>query len=132
MVRNSFFSRSKFAWSYTRPFIVHTIISLIERLYDAVAGHVLLNGHNIKDLSLSWLRRNIKLVGQELTHFIETIADSISYGLVEPPSQQNIEDAAKMTNAHDLITQFPDGYATQVGMKGEQLSGGQIQRVAIA
>ncbi|ETP30239.1 hypothetical protein F442_20703, partial [Phytophthora nicotianae P10297] len=109
-----------------------TIISLIERFYDPVAGEVLLDGHNIKDLNLGWLRSQIGLVGQEPTLFIGTIAENISYGLAEQPSQQQIEEAAKMANAHDFITQFPDGYDTQVGMKGEQLSGGQKQRIAIA
>ncbi|KAG1688097.1 hypothetical protein DVH05_004413 [Phytophthora capsici] len=109
-----------------------TIISLIERFYDPVAGDVLLDGHNVKDLNLSWLRSQIGLVGQEPTLFIGTIAENIAYGLSEQPSQQEIEDAAKMANAHDFITQFPDGYDTQVGMKGEQLSGGQKQRIAIA
>ncbi|KUF91775.1 hypothetical protein AM588_10010238 [Phytophthora nicotianae] len=109
-----------------------TIISLIERFYDPVAGEVLLDGHNIKDLNLGWLRSQIGLVGQEPTLFIGTIAENISYGLAEQPSQQQIEEAAKMANAHDFITQFPDGYNTQVGMKGEQLSGGQKQRIAIA
>ncbi|OWZ12115.1 Multidrug resistance protein ABC transporter [Phytophthora megakarya] len=109
-----------------------TIISLIERFYDPVAGEVLLDGHNIKDLNLNWLRSQIGLVGQEPTLFIGTIAENIAYGLAEQPSQQEIEEAAKMANAHDFITKFPDGYDTQVGMKGEQLSGGQKQRIAIA
>ncbi|KAG6577949.1 multidrug resistance protein ABC superfamily [Phytophthora cinnamomi] len=109
-----------------------TIISLIERFYDPVVGEVLLDGHNIKDLNLNWLRSQIGLVGQEPTLFIGTIAENIAYGLAEQPSQQEIEEAAKMANAHDFITQFPDGYNTQVGMKGEQLSGGQKQRIAIA
>ncbi|GMF36398.1 unnamed protein product [Phytophthora lilii] len=109
-----------------------TIISLIERFYDPVVGEVCLDGYNIKDLNLNWLRSQIGLVGQEPTLFIGTIADNISYGLAEQPSQQEIEEAAKMANAHDFITQFPDGYDTQVGMKGEQLSGGQKQRIAIA
>ncbi|POM57836.1 Multidrug resistance protein ABC Superfamily, partial [Phytophthora palmivora] len=109
-----------------------TIISLIERFYDPVVGDVLLDGYNIKDLNLGWLRSQIGLVGQEPTLFIGTIAENIAYGLAEQPSQQEIEEAAKMANAHDFITQFPEGYDTQVGMKGEQLSGGQKQRIAIA
>ncbi|KAF1775142.1 P-loop containing nucleoside triphosphate hydrolase [Phytophthora cactorum] len=116
----------------TVAFCKSTIISLIERFYDPVAGEVLLDSHNIKHLNLSWLRSQIGLVGQEPTLFIGTIAENISYGLAEQPSQQEIEEAAKMANAHDFITQFPDGYDTQVGMKGEQLSGGQKQRIAIA
>ncbi|KAE9317878.1 ABC transporter B family member 2 [Phytophthora fragariae] len=109
-----------------------TIISLIERFYEPVVGEVLLDGRNIKDLNLNWLRSQIGLVGQEPTLFIGTIAENIAYGLAGQPSQQEIEDAAKMANAHDFIAQFPDGYDTQVGMKGEQLSGGQKQRIAIA
>ncbi|GMF41767.1 unnamed protein product [Phytophthora lilii] len=96
-----------------------TIISLIERFYDPVVGDVLLDGHNLKDLNLAWLRSQIGLVGQEPTLFIGTIAENIAYGLAEQPSQQEIEEAAKMANAHDFITQFPDGYDTQVGGSGQ-------------
>ncbi|EGZ04677.1 hypothetical protein PHYSODRAFT_343061 [Phytophthora sojae] len=109
-----------------------TIISGIERFYDPVVGEELLDGRNIKDLNLNWLRSQMGLVGQEPTLFIGTIAENIAYGLAEQPSQQEIDEAAKMANAHDFITHFPDGYETQVGMKGEQLSGGQKQRIAIA
>jgi ATP-binding cassette subfamily B (MDR/TAP) protein 1 len=107
-----------------------TCISLIERFYDPIRGEVLLDGNNLKDLNLNWLRSQIGLVGQEPTLFIGTIAENIAYGLES--SKEEIEAAAKMANAHDFITQFPDGYETQVGMKGEQLSGGQKQRIAIA
>ncbi|GMF28770.1 unnamed protein product [Phytophthora lilii] len=109
-----------------------TCVSLIERFYDPIDGQVLLDGVDTKELNLNWLRSQIGLVGQEPTLFIGTIADNISYGLAEQPSQQEIEEAAKMANAHGFITKFPDGYDTQVGMKGEQLSGGQKQRIAIA
>ncbi|KAG6608772.1 ATP-binding Cassette (ABC) superfamily [Phytophthora cinnamomi] len=84
------------------------------------------------ELNLNWLRSQIGLVGQEPTLFIGTIAENIAYGLTDKPTQQDIEEAAKMANAHGFITKFPDGYNTQVGMKGEQLSGGQKQRIAIA
>ncbi|GAB9476297.1 Multidrug resistance protein abc superfamily [Globisporangium polare] len=107
-----------------------TIISLIERFYDPVRGEVLLDGVNLKDLNLNWLRSQIGLVGQEPTLFIGTIAENIAYGM--ECSEEEVEAAAKMANAHDFITRFPDGYKTQVGMKGEQLSGGQKQRIAIA
>ncbi|KAF1315606.1 Multidrug resistance protein abc superfamily, partial [Globisporangium splendens] len=107
-----------------------TCISLIERFYDPVQGEVCLDGHNLKDLNLHWLRSQIGLVGQEPTLFIGTIAENIAYGI--DSSKEEIEAAAKMANAHDFITRFPDGYETQVGMKGEQLSGGQKQRIAIA
>ncbi|GAB9477003.1 Multidrug resistance protein abc superfamily [Globisporangium polare] len=107
-----------------------TCISLIERFYDPVQGEVLLDGKNVKDLNLNWLRSQIGLVGQEPTLFIGTIAENIAYGM--ECSEEEVEAAAKMANAHDFITRFPDGYKTQVGMKGEQLSGGQKQRIAIA
>jgi len=109
-----------------------TCISMIERFYDPVEGHVSLDGRNLKDLNIQWLRSQIGLVGQEPTLFIGTISENIAYGLDTKPSHEEIEAAAKMANAHDFITQFPDGYETQVGMKGEQLSGGQKQRIAIA
>ena len=109
-----------------------TCVSLIERFYDPVQGQVLLDGVNTKELNLHWLRNQIGLVGQEPTLFIGTIAENIAYGLKEKPTQAQIEEAARMANAHDFIVAFPDGYETQVGMKGEQLSGGQKQRIAIA
>jgi len=109
-----------------------TCIALLERFYDPVQGQVLLDGVDTKQLNIQWLRSQLGLVGQEPTLFIGTIAENIAYGLDAMPSQEEIESSAKMANAHDFITQFPDGYATQVGMKGEQLSGGQKQRIAIA
>ncbi|GLE06656.1 hypothetical protein PINS_up016050 [Pythium insidiosum] len=109
-----------------------TCISLIERFYDPVKGRVTLDGHDIRTLHLQWLRAQIGLVGQEPTLFIGTIAENIAYGLASPPSRAEVEEAARMANAHAFITQFPDGYDTQVGMKGEKLSGGQKQRIAIA
>ncbi|TMW59957.1 hypothetical protein Poli38472_005026 [Pythium oligandrum] len=109
-----------------------TVISLIERFYDPVRGSVRLDGRDLRELNLGWLRRQVGLVGQEPTLFIGTIADNIAWGLGSEPSQEEIEAAAKMANAHDFIIQFPDGYQTQVGLKGEQLSGGQKQRIAIA
>ncbi|KAI9920227.1 hypothetical protein PsorP6_015947 [Peronosclerospora sorghi] len=109
-----------------------TIVALLERFYDPILGEVRLDGHNLKSLNVTWLRRQLGLVSQEPTLFMGTIADNIAYGLAEPPSAHEIETAAKMANAHDFIRHFPDGYKTQVGMKGDQLSGGQKQRIAIA
>ncbi|CAI5731293.1 unnamed protein product [Hyaloperonospora brassicae] len=109
-----------------------TGISLLERFYDPTSGQVLLDGVDTKELNLKWLRSQIGLVGQEPTLFIGTIAENIAYGLTNKPTRQEIEEAAKMANAHGFVTQFPDGYDTQVGMKGEQLSGGQKQRIAIS
>ncbi|KAF1785867.1 P-loop containing nucleoside triphosphate hydrolase [Phytophthora cactorum] len=95
-----------------------TGVSLIERFYDPIEGQVLLDGVDTKELNLNWLRSQIGLVGQEPTLFIGTIAENIAYGLTEKPTQQEIEEAAKMANAHGFIT--------------KQLSGGQKQRIAIA
>ncbi|KAG7392512.1 ABC transporter B member 10 [Phytophthora pseudosyringae] len=109
-----------------------TCVALLERFYDPVRGQVFLDGVDLKQLNVRWLRRQLGLVGQEPTLFIGTIAENITYGLDEMPNMEEIEEVAKMANAHDFITHFPDGYETQVGMKGEQLSGGQKQRIAIA
>ncbi|KAE9177332.1 ABC transporter B family member 2 [Phytophthora fragariae] len=109
-----------------------TCVSLLERFYDPVRGQVLLDGVDLRQLNVRWLRGQLGLVGQEPTLFIGTIAENIAYGLDKTPSMEEIETVARMSNAHDFITQFPDGYNTQVGMKGEQLSGGQKQRIAIA
>ncbi|GLE05342.1 hypothetical protein PINS_up014355 [Pythium insidiosum] len=113
-----------------------TIIALLERFYDPIRGQIKLDGHDLRTLNLRWLRDQIGLVGQEPVLFSGTIADNIAYGRSTasgtPPTQEEVESAARMANAHDFITQFPDGYATQVGAKGEQLSGGQKQRLAIA
>eukprot|EP01119_Soliformovum_irregulare_P012424 TRINITY_DN322_c0_g1_i4.p1 TRINITY_DN322_c0_g1~~TRINITY_DN322_c0_g1_i4.p1 ORF type:complete len:1246 (-),score=423.44 TRINITY_DN322_c0_g1_i4:17-3754(-) len=108
-----------------------SIISLIERFYDASSGEIRIGGHSIKDLNLRWLRENVGLVGQEPVLFSGTIADNIKWGLKDATPSQ-IEEAAKMANAHNFILEFPEQYATQVGEKGAQLSGGQKQRIAIA
>ena len=105
---------------------------MIERFYDPPDGSVTLDGIDInKELQVSHLRKLIGYVGQEPTLFATTIAGNIKYG--KPDATQNeIESAARLANAHDFITSFPDGYNTQVGDKGAQLSGGQKQRIAIA
>ncbi|CAM6099772.1 unnamed protein product [Calypogeia fissa] len=108
-----------------------TVISLIERFYDPIAGEVLLDGHDIKKLNLKWLRGRIGLVNQEPALFATTIAANILYGK-ENATQDEIEAAAKAANAHSFIENLPLRYQTQVGERGIQLSGGQRQRVAIA
>lgn len=108
-----------------------TIVSMLERFYDPTSGSVELDGVNIKDLNVSFLRSQIGYVGQEPTLFATTIKGNIQYG--NPgATQEQIEAAAKMANAHDFIMSFPNGYDTQVGDKGSQLSGGQKQRIAIS
>ncbi|KAL4761315.1 ABC multidrug transporter Mdr1 [Aspergillus foveolatus] len=117
-----------------------TVVGLVERFYMPVRGTVLLDGHDIKDLNLRWLRQQISLVSQEPVLFGTTIYKNIRHGLIgtkyENESEDKvrglIENAAKMANAHDFITALPEGYETNVGQRGFLLSGGQKQRIAIA
>lgn len=117
-----------------------TIVGLVERFYDPVGGEVLLDGVNVQDINLRWLRQQISLVSQEPTLFATTIAGNIRHGLIgtqyeslsEEESQELVESAAKMSNAHDFISLLPEGYQTNVGERGFLLSGGQKQRIAIA
>jgi len=108
-----------------------TTVGLLERWYDVLGGSISLDGKNIKDINLKWLRQQVGLVGQEPVLFSGTIAENIKYGK-RNATQEEIEQAAKSANAHKFITSFPDGYDTPVGEKGTQLSGGQKQRIAIA
>jgi len=108
-----------------------TAIQLIERFYDPDQGNVSLDGVNIRDLNVTWLRQQIGLVSQEPVLFSGTIAENIAMG--KPgATRAEVVAAAQMANAHTFISEFPDAYETDVGEKGGQLSGGQKQRVAIA
>jgi ATP-binding cassette subfamily B (MDR/TAP) protein 1 len=108
-----------------------TVVKLLERFYDPTAGSLKLDGVNIREINVKHLRSMIGYVGQEPTLFATTIGKNIAFGL-PGCSQEQIEEAAKQANAHDFITELPDGYDTDVGDKGSQLSGGQKQRIAIA
>ncbi|XP_047334182.1 ABC transporter B family member 1 [Impatiens glandulifera] len=108
-----------------------TVVSLIERFYDPLSGEVLLDGHDIKTLKLRWLRQQIGLVSQEPALFATTIRENIILGQPDATLVE-IEEAARVANAHSFIAKLPDGYDTQVGERGLQLSGGQKQRIAIA
>jgi len=108
-----------------------TIAALLGRLYDPQNGVVRLDGRDLRALDPSWLRRQIGVVAQEPLLFSTTIADNIRYGR-QTATDEEIEAAARAANAHDFISRFPEGYATNVGERGVQLSGGQKQRVAIA
>lgn len=108
-----------------------TVVALIERFYDPIEGQVLLDGYNIKALQLKWLRQQIGLVSQEPALFATSIKENMLLGR-EDASQVEMEEAARVANAHSFITKLPDGYDTQVGERGGQLSGGQKQRIAIA
>lgn len=100
-----------------------TIAALIERFYDPIGGAVEMDGMNLQDMNVKHLRSLIGYVGQEPTLFATTIAGNIQYGNLHA-TQEMIEAAARKANAHDFIVSFPDGYKTQVGDKGAQLSGG--------
>ncbi|CAK4074225.1 unnamed protein product [Aphanomyces euteiches] len=108
-----------------------TIVSLLERFYDPLEGRVTLDGHDLKDLNVKWLRDQIGLVGQEPCLFSDTIADNIRRGLPGATNEE-VYAAAKQANAYDFIMGFPMGFDTAVGDRGAQLSGGQKQRIAIA
>ncbi|KAK4272846.1 hypothetical protein QN277_021346 [Acacia crassicarpa] len=107
-----------------------TVVSLIERFYDPTSGQVLLDGHDIKTLKLKWLRQQIGLVSQEPALFATTIRENILLGRSDA-DQVEVEEAARVANAHSFIIKLPEGYETQVGERGLQLSGGQKQRIAI-
>ncbi|KAK9068478.1 hypothetical protein SSX86_012592 [Deinandra increscens subsp. villosa] len=108
-----------------------TVVSLIERFYDPTSGQVMLDGHDIKGLNLKWLREQIGLVSQEPALFATTIKENILLGRPDA-SMNEIEEAARVSNAHSFIIKLPDAYETLVGERGLQLSGGQKQRIAIA
>eukprot|EP01018_Ginkgo_biloba_P030329 Gb_08616 [translate_table: standard] len=108
-----------------------TVVSLIERFYDPQAGEVLIDGINIKQFQLKWLRQQIGLVSQEPVLFGTTIKENIAYGK-EGATMEEIKVAAEIANAAKFISKMPQGFDTMVGERGNQLSGGQKQRVAIA
>ncbi|XP_043814997.1 ABC transporter B family member 4 isoform X2 [Manihot esculenta] len=108
-----------------------TVISLIERFYDPNSGEVLIDGINIKEFQLKWIRENIGLVSQEPVLFSCSIKDNIAYGK-EGATIGEIRSAAELANAAKFIDKLPQGLDTMVGEHGTQLSGGQKQRIAIA
>ncbi|VAH62870.1 unnamed protein product [Triticum turgidum subsp. durum] len=108
-----------------------TVISLVERFYDPQAGEVLIDGVNIKNLNLDWIRGKIGLVSQEPSLFMTSIKDNIIYGK-EDATLEEIKRAAELANAASFIDKLPNGYNTLVGQHGTLLSGGQKQRIAIA
>ncbi|KAE9594563.1 hypothetical protein Lal_00037416 [Lupinus albus] len=108
-----------------------TIISLLERFYNPDSGQILIDGVDIKKFRLSWLRKQMGLVGQEPVLFNESIRSNIAYSK-EGATEEEIVAAAQTANAHKFISSLPDGYDTCVGERGIQLSGGQKQRIAIA
>jgi subfamily B ATP-binding cassette protein MsbA len=108
-----------------------TLINMIPRFYSPTGGAVVIDGHDISELTLSSLRQSLAIVPQDPHLFSDTIEHNIRYGRLDA-SHAEIEEAAKLANAHDFIVEFPDGYKTMVGTRGIRLSGGERQRVAIA
>lgn len=108
-----------------------TVINLLPRFYDPSAGRILIDGHDIRELRLRDLRRQIGIVLQNPFLFSTTIAANIAYARPDA-TESEIEAASRSALAHDFIMGFPDGYATRVGERGVTLSGGQKQRIAIA
>jgi ATP-binding cassette subfamily B protein len=108
-----------------------TIINLMPRFYDVTRGRVMIDGVDVREVTLDSLRSQIGMVLQETTLFTGTIRDNIAYGRPDATDEE-IVAAAKAAEAHDFVVEFADGYETQVGERGVTLSGGQKQRIAIA
>lgn len=108
-----------------------TLVDLIPRYYDVVEGEVLIDGINVKDLGIHDLRQLIGNVNQEAILFNDTFRNNITFG-VESATDAEVEQAARIANAHDFISESEQGYDTMVGDRGGRLSGGQRQRISIA
>ncbi|MCX7708806.1 MAG: ABC transporter ATP-binding protein/permease [Clostridia bacterium] len=108
-----------------------TLISLMARFYDPVTGSILLDGKDLRDITLSSLRNQISIVLQDVFLFNGSVADNIAYGSKEA-SMEDIIRAAKVARAHEFILELPEGYDTVIGERGVKLSGGQKQRLSIA
>jgi subfamily B ATP-binding cassette protein MsbA len=108
-----------------------TLVNLIPRFFDATSGRILIDGHDLRDLTLGSLRRQIAQVSQETILFNDTVRNNIAYGQPQVDFEL-VERAARNALAHDFILQMPQGYETAIGEKGFRLSGGERQRLAIA
>ena len=109
-----------------------TLVNLLPRFYDYTAGHIYLDGKELKEYPRAYLRQQIGIVEQEPFLFSRSIRENITYGVGRQVSQEEVEQAARAAALHEVILSFPDGYNTLVGEKGVTLSGGQKQRLAIA
>ncbi|OPZ70844.1 MAG: putative multidrug export ATP-binding/permease protein [bacterium ADurb.Bin478] len=108
-----------------------TLVDLVPRFYDPQKGRITLDGQDLRDLELSHLRRLMGIVTQETILFNDSVMRNIAYGL-EEKTLAEVMEAARVANAHDFISQLPQGYDTNIGERGVTLSGGQRQRIAIA
>jgi subfamily B ATP-binding cassette protein MsbA len=108
-----------------------TLVNLLPRFYDVSSGSILIDGTDIRDVTLASLRGEIGIVTQETVLFDESVANNIAYG-AERATRDQIEAAAKAAHAHEFVMALPLGYDTFIGERGQRLSGGQRQRIAIA
>jgi subfamily B ATP-binding cassette protein MsbA len=108
-----------------------TMVHLIPRFFDVTAGRLLIDGHDVRDVTLASLRAQIGIVTQETVLFNDTVRNNIAYGQPHV-SQKDVESAARAALAHDFIMEMPNGYETIIGERGLRLSGGERQRMAIA
>lgn len=108
-----------------------TLCALIPRFYEVTGGAILIDGVDVRDISLASLRRNVGVVQQDVYLFSGTVADNLRYGRPDA-SDEEVVAAARAANAHDFISALPQGYDTDIGQRGVKLSGGQKQRLTIA
>ena len=109
-----------------------TLVNLVPRFYELNTGHIELNGHDVRDVTLRSLRKHIAIVSQDVVLFNDTVASNIAYGANANKSIEEIRAAAEKANALEFIEQLPEGFDTILGDDGTRLSGGQRQRIAIA
>jgi ATP-binding cassette subfamily B protein len=109
-----------------------TVVALLERFYDVNAGSIMIDGKDIRDLDLKWLRSHTASVQQEPVLFGITCRENVMYGVDRDVSQAELEEVCRKASAHDFIKEWPEGYDTLVGERGVKLSGGQKQRLSIA
>jgi subfamily B ATP-binding cassette protein MsbA len=108
-----------------------SLVNLIPRFFDVTGGRIVIDDHDLRDITIASLRKQIGKVTQETILFNDTVRNNIAYGQPDVPLSK-VEEAAKMALAHDFILNMPDGYETVIGEKGVRLSGGERQRLAIA
>jgi subfamily B ATP-binding cassette protein MsbA len=108
-----------------------SLVNLIPRFFDVNEGRILIDGYDLRDVTIDSLRKQIGKVTQETVLFNDTVRNNIAYGQPDVPLGK-VQEAAQMALAHDFILRMPDGYNTKIGEKGTRLSGGERQRLAIA